>query len=58
MYVAKSPEVPGLATEGGTLEEPWAKLAGMVPELLEVNGVRVELPTELHIEANRAVACP
>lgn len=58
VWVAESPDVPGLATEAETLEELWAKLAVMVPELLEENGLRVEPPTELHLEATRPLALP
>jgi len=53
VWVAESQDVPGLATEAPTLEELLTKLAVMVPELLEENGVRVELPVVLHLEATR-----
>ncbi len=53
VWVAESEDVPGLATEAATLEELLAKLAVMVPELLEENGVAVELPVELRLEATR-----
>jgi len=49
VWVAESEYVPGLATEAPTLEELLAKLAVMVPEFLEENGVRVEPPVELHL---------
>lgn len=35
-YVAES-DVPGLATEAGTVEEMNSKLQRMIPELLEMN---------------------
>jgi len=54
--VAESEDVPGLATEAPTLEELLAKLTVVVPELLEENGVRVEPPVELHLEATRLLA--
>ena len=53
VWVAESDNVPGLATEAATLEELLAKLAVMVPELLEENGVALELPVELRLEATR-----
>jgi predicted RNase H-like HicB family nuclease len=53
VWVAESGDVPGLATEAVTLEDLLAKLAVMVPELLEENGVAVEFPMELHLEATR-----
>lgn len=53
VWVAESDDVPGLATEAATLEELLAKLAVMVPELLEENGVALELPVELRPEATR-----
>jgi len=56
VWVAESEDVPGLATEAPTLEELLAKLAVVVPELLEENGVRVEPPVELHLEATRPLA--
>lgn len=56
VWVAESQDVPGLATEASTLEELLAKLAVMVPELLEENGVAVEPSVELHLEATRPLA--
>jgi hypothetical protein len=53
VWVAESQDVPRLATEAPTLEEFLTKLAVMVPELLEENGVRVEPPVVLHLEATR-----
>jgi len=53
VWVAESDDVTGLATEAATLEELLAKLAVMVPELLEENGVALELPVELRLEATR-----
>ena len=53
VWVAESDDVPGLATEAATREELLAKLAVMVPELLEENGVALELPVELRLEATR-----
>ena len=53
VWVAESDDVPGLATEAATLEELLAKLVVMVPELLEENGVALELPVELRLEATR-----
>jgi predicted RNase H-like HicB family nuclease len=43
MWVATSDDVPGLVTEGATLELLVEKLRVMVPEMLELNGV---LPPE------------
>ena len=42
-WVATSDDVPGLVTEGATLELLVEKLRVMVPEMLELNGV---LPPE------------
>lgn len=53
VWVAESDDVPGLATEAATLEELLAKLAVMVPELLEENGVALELPVELRLQTTR-----
>lgn len=38
VWVAESEDMPGLATEAPILEELFAKLAVMVPALLEENG--------------------
>lgn len=56
VWVAESEDVPGLATEAETLEGLMAKLGIMVPELLEENGVTLESPVELHLEATRPLA--
>lgn len=39
VWVATSDDVPGLATEAATIEELSAKLRGLIPELLEANGL-------------------
>lgn len=38
VWVATSDDVPGLVTEADTLEVLSAKLAAMVPDLLDANG--------------------
>jgi predicted RNase H-like HicB family nuclease len=38
VWFADSDDVPGLATEGETMEALMSKLKVMVPELLELNG--------------------
>lgn len=49
VWVATSDDVPGLATEAETIELLSEKLAIMIPELLEANGVPngQEVPFEL-----------
>ncbi|MBK8523234.1 MAG: DUF1902 domain-containing protein [Betaproteobacteria bacterium] len=49
VWVATSDDVPGLATEAETIEHLSEKLAIMIPELLEANGVPngQEVPFEL-----------
>lgn len=49
VWVATSDDVPGLATESASLDELSAKLAVMVPELLDANGYPdgPEVPFEL-----------
>jgi predicted RNase H-like HicB family nuclease len=42
VWVAESPDVPGLVTESDTLDTLLAKLRVLVPELLEANGVQAE----------------
>lgn len=49
VWVATSDDVPGLATEGETVESLIEKLKIIIPELLEANGVRIdqEVPFEV-----------
>ena len=49
VWVATSDDVPGLATEGKTIEKLVEKLKVMIPELLEANGesVEAEVPFEI-----------
>jgi len=50
VWVATSEEVPGLATEGQTLEGLIEKLKVMIPELLDANGAAgmgYEVPFEV-----------
>jgi len=44
VWVATSSDIEGLATEAETLEALTAKVLVMVPELLELNGARSDLP--------------
>jgi predicted RNase H-like HicB family nuclease len=39
VWVAESDDVPGLVTEADTLEALLDKVRGLIPELLEANGV-------------------
>lgn len=55
VWVAESPDVPGLATEAATLEDLLSKLSVMIPELLEENEVVLQPPLELHLEAIRSL---
>lgn len=60
VWVASSEDVPGLVTEADSLEALAAKLAVMVPELLELNDVPLEpgrgVPIDLIARLNRRVA--
>ncbi|HEA69563.1 hypothetical protein LCGC14_1440520 [marine sediment metagenome] len=49
VWVATSDDVPGLATEGETVEALIEKLKVMIPELLEANGnpIEYEVPFEI-----------
>ncbi len=49
VWVASSDDVPGLATEGDTLEGLVEKLKVLIPELLEANGTagEKEIPFEI-----------
>jgi Uncharacterised protein family (UPF0150). len=49
VWVATSEDVPGLATEAETVEDLIEKLRGLIPELLEANGISLdqEVPFEV-----------
>jgi len=53
VWVASSDDVPGLATEGETLEQLIQKLKIMIPELLEANGKDVGLETSFEVFSRR-----
>lgn len=53
VWVASSDDVPGLATEGETLETLIQKLKIMIPELLEANGEDVGLETSFEVFSRR-----
>ena len=50
VWVATSDDVPGLATEGTTLEELIEKLKIMIPELLDANQGGLAWGTEVPFE--------
>lgn len=61
VWVAESDDVPGLVTEGETLEALAEKLRVLIPDLLEANGVTP--PTDDHgipfdIQAQRHDSAP
>lgn len=59
VWVATSADVPGLTTEAATLEGLRGKLAAMIPELLEANGIvweQAEIP--VHILADQTTRIP
>ena len=49
VWVATSEDVPGLATEAETVEDLIEKLRGLIPELLQANGISLdqEVPFEV-----------
>jgi predicted RNase H-like HicB family nuclease len=53
VFVASSDDVPGLATEGETLEGLIEKLKIMIPELLEANGMDIGLETSFEVFTRR-----
>lgn len=53
VFVASSDDVPGLATEGETLEGLIEKLKIMIPELLEANGVDIGRETAFEVFTRR-----
>jgi len=55
VFVASSDDVPGLATEGETLEGLIEKLKIMIPKLLEANGMDIGLETSFEVFTRRFV---
>jgi predicted RNase H-like HicB family nuclease len=53
VWVATSDDVPGLATEGDTLEGLVEKLKTMIPELLDANGFEQEHEVPFEILTRR-----
>jgi predicted RNase H-like HicB family nuclease len=53
VWVATSDDVPGLATEGDTLEGLVEKLKIMIPELLDANGAEQENEVPFEILTRR-----
>jgi len=53
VWVATSYDVPGLATEGDTLEGLVEKLKIMIPELLDANGAEQEHEVPFEILTRR-----
>lgn len=50
VWVATSPDIPGLATEAETVELLTAKLRVVIPELLEANRIVADRPNEISFE--------
>jgi len=53
VWVATSDDVPGLATEGDTVEGLVEKLKIMIPELLDANGAEQEREVPFEILTRR-----
>ena len=55
VWVAESEDVPGLATEADTIEAIADKLRTLIPELLDLNGIKPpteddSIPFDIHAE--------
>jgi len=53
VWVATSEDVPGLATEAETVEGLIEKLRGMIPELLEANGLSLAQEVQFEVLSRR-----
>lgn len=54
VWVAETDDIEGLATEADTLDELRDKVLRMIPELLELNGHRRDMPRiPVHIMAEQ-----
>ena len=49
VWVAESEDVPGLVAEGDSPNALVQKLRTLIPELLELNGVRHDGPASFHL---------
>lgn len=58
VWVAKSDDVPGLATEAPSLDKLIPKLQAMIPELLDANGYAEgeEIPFKVEAEIDNIIA--
>jgi len=57
VWVAESPDVPGLVTEAETMELLLGKLRILVPELLELSGIG-HTTTCIHLHSDRTILVP
>ena len=49
VWVAETDDVPGLVAEAGSPSALAEKLRKLIPELLEVNGVKTVGPAQFHV---------
>lgn len=58
VWVARSDDVPGLATEAPSLDKLVPKLQVMIPELLDANGCadRNDIPFKVQAEIDHIIA--
>lgn len=55
VWVAETDDIDGLATEAETLEALTKKVLAMIPELMELNGLKSDLPEiPVHIMAEQS----
>jgi predicted RNase H-like HicB family nuclease len=53
VWVATSDDVPGLATESESVENLIKKLRGMIPEILEANGISLDQEVTFEVLVRR-----
>jgi predicted RNase H-like HicB family nuclease len=58
VWVATSEDVPGLATEAETVEDLIEKLRGLIPELLEANGISLDQEVPFEVLSRRFESAP
>lgn len=57
VWIATSEDIPGLCVQAGTFEELLDTVAGLAPDLLELNGVTLlEQTVPIHLTAERTAA--
>lgn len=58
VWVATSPDVPGLATESESIESLLVKLSVVVAELMQLNGLTDDMPRAFELVTTHSIQLP